>query len=168
MYILGFIGHSNVGKTTLIEKLIKEFDKEHKRIGVIKHDAHDFEIDHEGKDSYRLKHAGAQSVAISSKSKWVLVQEVEKEKPLKEILSFFSNCDFVFIEGYKLEEIPKIEVYRSEFNYTPLVKQGIKNVILFVSDKPDIYVGVPTRHIDDIAGIAEFIKHQEHVEKMRR
>ncbi|PMP63311.1 molybdopterin-guanine dinucleotide biosynthesis protein B, partial [Desulfurella multipotens] len=119
-YVLGVIGHSNAGKTTLIEHIIAELKKENKLIGAIKHDVHDFEIDHKGKDTYRLKSAGASCVAISSQNKWALIQDVDKEKALKEVLSFFDYCDYVFVEGYKLEDIPKIEVYRSEFSYTPL------------------------------------------------
>jgi molybdopterin-guanine dinucleotide biosynthesis protein B len=167
-YVLGVIGHSNVGKTTLIEHLIRELKKDNKVVGAIKHDAHDFEIDHKGKDTYRLKEAGASSVAISSKNKWALIQDVETEKPLKAILSFFDSCDYVFVEGYKLEDIPKIEVYRSEFNYTPLVKSGIKNVILVVTDVAQDYFGAPTRYINDYEGIVEFIKHHEHVLKMKK
>ncbi|HHS48340.1 MAG TPA: molybdopterin-guanine dinucleotide biosynthesis protein B [Desulfurella acetivorans] len=167
-YVVGVIGHSNVGKTTLIEHLIVELKKDNKVVGAIKHDAHDFEIDYKGKDTYRLKEAGASSVAISSKNKWALIQDVEKEKPLKTILPFFDNCDYVFVEGYKLEDIPKIEVYRSEFNYTPLVKSGIENVILVVTDVAQDYFGVPTRYISDYEGIVEFIKHHEHVLKVKK
>ncbi|OSS42173.1 Molybdopterin-guanine dinucleotide biosynthesis protein MobB [Desulfurella amilsii] len=167
-YVLGVIGHSNVGKTTLIEHLIIELKKDKKIVGAIKHDAHDFKIDYKGKDTYKLKEAGASSVAISSKNKWALIQDVDTEKPLKSILSFFDYCDYVFIEGYKLEDIPKIEVYRSEFDYTPLVKSGIKNVILVVTDVAQEYFGVPTRYIDDYEGIVEFIKHHEHVSKMKK
>ncbi|MGC8502383.1 molybdopterin-guanine dinucleotide biosynthesis protein B [Desulfurella sp.] len=167
-YVLGVIGHSNAGKTTLIEHIIAEFKKENKLMGAIKHDVHDFEIDHKGKDTYRLKSAGANCVAISSQNKWALIQDVDKEKALKEVLSFFDNCDYVFVEGYKLEDIPKIEVYRSEFSYTPLVQSGIENVILVVTDEPQRHFGVPTRHIDDYKGIVEFIKHHEHVSKMKK
>ncbi len=168
MYTIGFIGHSNVGKTTLIEKLVIEFSKEGKKVGAIKHDAHDFEIDYEGKDSYRLKHAGAKAVVISSKSKWALVEDVDSEKPLSEILGIFEGFDYVFVEGYKLENIPKIEVYRSVFDYTPLIHSGIQNIILVATDIPQKHFGVPTRHIDDYKGIADFIKHYEHVSKMRK
>lgn len=166
--VFGVIGHSNVGKTTLIENLIQILANENKKVGAIKHDAHDFEIDHKGKDSYRLKQAGAKVVAISSNSKWALIEEVQKEKSLSEILGFFGDCDYVFIEGYKLENIPKVEVYRSEFTYTPLVQNGIENVILVVSDTPDRYFGPPTRHISDYLGIVEFIKHYDHVLKIKR
>lgn len=166
-YVLGFIGHSNVGKTTLIAGLISFFAKEGKLIGAIKHDAHNFEIDHQGKDSYILKQAGANAVAISSKDKWAFIQDTKQEKSLFELLGYFKNYDYIFVEGYKLEKIQKIEVYRESLRYTPLVKSGIKNIILVATDIPQHYFGIPTRHIDDVLGIAEFIKHHEHVTRMK-
>jgi len=63
--ILGFAAYSGTGKTSLLEKLIPELSKLKIRTAVIKHSHHDFEIDYEGKDSYRLRKAGANQLLIA-------------------------------------------------------------------------------------------------------
>ncbi len=132
---IGFVGHSGNGKTTLIEKLIKEFTKKGYKVGAIKHDAHNFEIDYPGKDSYRMKHAGALRVVLSSKEKFALIEDRKEEKTLNEIKQLFLDCDIVFVEGYKLGDIPKIEVHRSENSKNYLIDENIKNIVAIVTDE---------------------------------
>ncbi len=154
---VGFVGHSGSGKTTLIEKLIPLLVAEGLRVGAVKHDAHRFEIDHPGKDSYRMKHAGARRVVISSKDKLAMVEDRDREASLSEIKRMFTDCDIVLVEGYKLSDIPKIEVHRAETGFEYLIERGVKGIILVVTDE-DVSLGVPTMHIDDIGGIANFLK----------
>ncbi len=156
---LGFVGHSGSGKTTLIEKIIEIFSKKGLDVGAIKHDAHSFEIDYPGKDSYRLKHAGAKRIVLSSKDKFAMVEDRDKEKPLNEIKEIFSDCDIVFIEGYKLENIQKIEVKRDAVSNEYLAENGIKNIIMIATDsktKPNL--NIPIYDINDIDKIVEFIE----------
>jgi molybdopterin-guanine dinucleotide biosynthesis protein B len=155
---LGFVGYSGSGKTTLIEKLIGFFSAEGYAVGAIKHDAHSFEIDYPGKDSYRLKHAGAKRIALSSKDKFALIEDRDCEKPFDEIKELYSDCDIVFIEGYKLEDIPKIEVHRSVMHKEYLIDMGISNIVTVATDETDKHLNVPIYHIDDIVSISEFIK----------
>ncbi len=155
---VGFIGNSGVGKTTLIEKLIKVFVDKRYRVGAIKHDAHKFEIDYPGKDSYRMKHAGARRVVLSSKDKFALVEDREKEKPLEEIKELFLDCDFVFVEGYKLEDLPKIEIHRDDVNKDWYIKKGFENIISAVSDK-HYDLSIPVFLFDEIDNIVAFIEN---------
>lgn len=156
-YFVGVVGHSGSGKTTLIVKLIEKLSKKGYTIGAVKHDAHSFEIDYPGKDSYRFKHSGAKRVVLSAKDKFAMIEDRDKEKPLDEIKNMFSDCDIVFIEGYKLADVDKIEVHRKQTNYEYLVQKGIKNIVMIASnEKIDFFK--PVCDIDDINSIAYFIE----------
>lgn len=115
--IISVVGKSNTGKTTLLEKLIPELNRRGYRIGVIKHDAHDFEIDHEGKDTWRLTRAGAETVVISAAKKLAMIRTAGPEPlpaTLDELASrLFFGMDLIITEGYKRESKPKIEVTRT-------------------------------------------------------
>ena len=155
---LGFVGNSGSGKTTLIEKLIKIFSKKGYKVGAIKHDAHNFEIDYPGKDSYRMKHAGAKKVVLASKDKIAMVEDLDEEIPLKELKRMFKGFDLVFVEGYRLEDLHKIEVHRSQASAGYLIEQGIKNIVMVASDEK-VELGVPVVDLNEIEKIVEFIEN---------
>jgi molybdopterin-guanine dinucleotide biosynthesis protein B len=111
--IVSVVGHKNAGKTTLVERLVRELTARGYRVGTIKHDAHDFEIDHEGKDSWRHARAGAATVVIASAAKVAMVKRVREQLDLWELAGrFFEDVDIVIAEGYKRGSAPKIEVRR--------------------------------------------------------
>ncbi len=156
MPLVAMIGRSNTGKTTVIEKLIPLLAAKGIRVGTIKHHAHDFEMDREGKDTYRHKKAGARIAMIASPKKIGLVEDLERELTIDELLArHVRDVDLVIIEGFKKEDMPKIEVYnyrRSE----PPVATGDKNLIAIISDRP-IEAAVPIFLRDNIEEIAAFI-----------
>ena len=154
---VGFIGNSGVGKTTLIERLIRVFVDKGYRVGAVKHDAHKFEIDYPGKDSYRMKHAGAWRVVLSSKDKLAMVEDREKEKSLDEIKEMFDDCDFVFVEGCKLGDLPKIEVHRDEVDRDWYLKKGVGDIVLVVSNRR-YDLPVPVFLFDELDSIVAFIE----------
>jgi len=161
-FFVSFIGHSGAGKTTLIEKLIKEAKSKGYVVGAIKHAPSNFEIDYPGKDSYRMKHAGAKRVSIIGKGRFAMVED--EEKTLSEIKKFYSDCDFVFVEGFKNEDLHKVLVYRER----AFSLEDLSSVFLAVSDKPYVNVGIVTRHIDDVEGIFLYIEHYRHVLELRK
>src|SRR3972149_11227924 len=109
--VVGVVGKSNVGKTTFLEKLIAELTRRGWRVGTIKHDAHGFDIDKPGKDSWRHAQAGSRAVAISSPEKVAVIKQVSREVTLDELASLVAGeGDIVLCEGYKRSEQPKIEV----------------------------------------------------------
>jgi len=111
--ILSVVGKSNSGKTTLLEKLIPELKRRGYKVAVVKHDLHGFEMDQEGKDTWRLTCAGADEVIISSPVKIALLKNVEKEMPLDEInRRYLDDVDIILTEGFKRENKLKIEVIR--------------------------------------------------------
>lgn len=106
-YELAFCGFSGSGKTTLIEQIISILSKEYD-IGYLKHDAHSFQMDKEGKDTYKAKKAGAKTVFINNESEMALLSPAKNSS--FDLIGFYENCDFVIIEGYKQANIKKILV----------------------------------------------------------
>jgi len=157
--VVSIVSKKNSGKTTLLEKLLPELRRRGVRVGTIKHDTHGFEIDHQGKDSWRHKRAGAQTVVISSPWKISLIKDVEEELSVDQIASqFFSDMDLVITEGYKQAKKPQIEVFRSTAHQEPLhAKDDKKTLIAVMSDVP-VDLGVPRFDINDIKSLADFLE----------
>ena len=153
--IISVVGKSKSGKTTLIEKLIPELKKRGYRIGTIKHVAHDFDMDKKGKDSWRHKAAGADTVIIASREKIVMVKD-RNIGGLERIGKYFDDVDLVITEGFKKENRPKIEIYRSHKNNAPLC-QNDKTVIALVTDT-DIRVNIPVFGLEAIKSLADLIE----------
>ena len=131
--VINVIGYkSNVGKTTLMEGLIKELRSRGNSIATIKHDVHDFDIDNEGKDTYKHREAGAETVIISSKKKFAIIKEVKEEESLEKLLYFAKDKDIILVEGYKKSNLRKIEVYRENFSSEIITKK--ENLIAIASD----------------------------------
>jgi molybdopterin-guanine dinucleotide biosynthesis protein B len=155
--IISIVGKSDAGKTTLLEKLVPELTDRGYRVGTIKHDVHGFDIDHEGKDSWRHKQAGARTVVISSPRKVAVVKDMDDEETLDNLLSkYFRDADIVITEGYKREAKPKIEIFRSDVHDSPLCTDD-ENLVAIVSDAV-VDLQVPRFHLEDIAGLADLIE----------
>ncbi|MGB8338890.1 MAG: molybdopterin-guanine dinucleotide biosynthesis protein B [Burkholderiales bacterium] len=157
MKVFGIAGYSGSGKTTLMERLIPQFVMEGLKVSVIKHAHHNFDVDKPGKDSYRHREAGASEILVTSDKRWVMMHESrgEAEPTLERLLSRFSDCDLVLVEGFKTEPIPKLEVHRVANAKPPLYPQD-KTVIAIASDEP-IATRLPHFNIDDAEAIAQFI-----------
>ena len=156
--VFSVVGFSGSGKTTFLEKLVAELKKFHIRLAVIKHDAHGFEMDQEGKDTWRFAQAGADVVAISAPSQYAILARNRTEKPLDELISMVSgDVDLVLTEGYKYGDKPKIEVYRLG-NGKPMVHPP-EELIAVVTDAP-LHTETPCFALDDAAGAARFLMGQ--------
>lgn len=115
--LLGFAAWSGTGKTTLLEQLIPLLVDRGLRIGVLKHAHHDFDIDQPGKDSYRLRKAGAQQMMVASRRRHARIIETElAEADFRQLLASFdqTELDLLLVEGFKHEHFPKIELHRAE------------------------------------------------------
>ncbi|MEG2291451.1 MAG: molybdopterin-guanine dinucleotide biosynthesis protein B [Clostridium sp.] len=111
--VINIIGTgSNVGKTVLMEGLIKELTKRGLKVATIKHDVHGFDIDEKGKDTYRHREAGSETIIISSKNRFAMIKEVDEEIELEDIIKMITNKDIILVEGYKRSNLRKIEVFR--------------------------------------------------------
>lgn len=161
--VISVVGKSDSGKTTLLEKIIKELKNKDKRLAVIKHDAHSFDIDHPGKDSWRHGQAGADIVTISSPEKIASIERLEKELSLDEVISRISGVDLILTEGYKRANKPKIEVFRSAAHEGLLCEP---EELIAVASDIEWDIGVPCYHIDNVKGIVgEIEKYMESFQK---
>jgi molybdopterin-guanine dinucleotide biosynthesis protein MobB len=158
--IVSIVGTSHSGKTTLLEKVVPELIARGYRVAVVKHDVHDFDLDQEGKDSWRLKRAGAHTVVISSPKRLALIQETDKDHTLDEIRSRLNlPVDIILSEGYKRGPHPKIEVFRQGHRQDILCGPH-DNLIALASDVC-LECGVPCIDLNDAKAVADLI--EEHL-----
>jgi molybdopterin-guanine dinucleotide biosynthesis adapter protein len=156
--LLGIAGYKNSGKTTLVERLVKELCARGYRVSTVKHAHHGFDVDQEGRDSWRHRQAGAWEVAVGSAKRWALVHELkgEPEPRLQEILAKMAPCDLILTEGSKGEGHAKIEVRDVALRHPELAGHDGSVIAIAASG----HVGespVPVFDRDNIAGLAEFI-----------
>ena len=155
--IICIVGASNSGKTVFLEKLIPELTRRGYRVGALKHDAHGFEMDREGKDTWRLARAGAGTVAISSPTRLAAIRSMEREAEPGEIAGrLFWSEDLLLAEGFKRSPFPKIEVFRKEIEPAPICGPA-DNLIALVTDDP-VSSDLPRFSSGDAAGVADFIE----------
>ena len=157
MPIVTFIGRSNSGKTTLLTKVIPCLKERGFRVASIKHSHHNVDIDKKGKDSWKHRDAGSETVNLLSGKTMSCVREYEEEPAVEDVLKgYMHDVDIVLAEGFKGSYLPKIWVFREE-NSTPAIKKKDDSLIAVVSDrKADI--GVPWFEINDIVSLTDFIE----------
>lgn len=153
--ILCFVGRSNSGKTTLIERLIPELVRAGYRVATIKHAGHGFDLDTEGKDSWRHKRAGASAVIVLSKGSLAMFSDVSEQIKVEELRDRFLDheIDLIIAEGWKSEVHPKIVVVRDQMDEVAVSPEGLLAV---VSHKP-LAAPVPRLDPDDVKGLSELI-----------
>ncbi len=156
--IIGVAGFKNAGKTTLVEKLVIELTGRGFRISTVKHAHHSFDIDHEGRDSFRHRKAGATEVAVVSSGRWALIHELrnEAEPYLEDVLEKLAPCDLIIVEGYKRDDHDKIEVRNLSLDHPPLAGEDPTIVAIaatgVIEDAP-----VPVFDRDDVTALSSFV-----------
>ena len=161
--LLGFAAFSGSGKTTLITELIPMLKAHNLRIGLIKHSHHSFAIDKPGKDSFRFREAGADSVMLISRQRRAIITEMPEAKDpcLNEQLHHLDQTalDLILVEGFKAEKFPKIEIHRPSLG-KPLLYPDDSNIIAVASDcqldLPEPVIGLD---LNNPTIIADFILH---------
>ena len=152
--IISFVGYSGSGKTTFIEQLIKEIKKRGFSVAVIKHDAHHFDIDYEGKDSYRFYEAGSDCVAICSNEKTAMIQRNEECPEVMELIQALpGDYDVILVEGYRMSALPKIGVSRKETGKG--LSLPVSELCAVITDEE--IQGIPLFGLSDYEAVAEFI-----------
>lgn len=156
--IIGVAGFKNAGKTTLVEKLVADLTARGFRISTVKHAHHSFDIDHEGRDSFRHRKAGATEVAVVSSGRWALIHELrnETEPTLNEILQMLTPCDLVVIEGYKRDAHDKIEVRNLSLDHPPLAGND-PTIVAIAATGAIVGAPVPIFDRDDVTALSTFI-----------
>ena len=166
MKVFGVTGWKNSGKTRLMVQLIEHFSSKGMQVATLKRAHCEFDVDQENTDSFAHRKAGAREVLISSNRRWALMHELEEESEelrTEMLLGKLSDeVDLVLIEGFKLDEHPKIQIIRTEINKEPMPDE-ITNLVALVSDKPiqaeDFGQTCPVLAVDDIEAIAKLILH---------
>ncbi|HHC6480373.1 TPA: bifunctional molybdopterin-guanine dinucleotide biosynthesis adaptor protein MobB/molybdopterin molybdotransferase MoeA [Vibrio parahaemolyticus] len=157
--ILGFAAYSGTGKTTLLEALLPKLTEAGLRIGMLKHAHHNFDVDKPGKDSYRLRKAGASQMLIASRNRFALMTETpEAEAEFEYLLTRFDEdkLDVVLVEGCKNIAFPKIELHREEVG-KPWLYPHDENIIAIASNTAELDSELPQMNINDLDAIAQFV-----------
>jgi molybdopterin-guanine dinucleotide biosynthesis protein B len=157
MRVIGFAGWSGAGKTTLIVKLIPEFNRRGVSVSTIKHAHHNFDLDQPGKDSYEHRAAGAEEVLVASANRVALMRELRgaPEPSLGELFRLLKTVDLVLVEGFKRDPLPKIEIFRTANGKPPLYPDD-RNIVALISDVVPSS-RLPHASIDDIAAAADLV-----------
>ena len=161
MKAIGFSGYSGSGKTTLIEHLIARLRLAGQRVSVIKHAHHAFDIDHEGKDSWRHRQAGAFEVVVASDRRLAKIREyeVQGEPTVHQLIAELCECDWVLVEGFKHADLLKIEVWRAVTG-KPVQYPNDPFVVAMATDSPDQLpepTGLPIFDLNDPDAVAQFL-----------
>jgi len=160
MKVFGIAGHSGMGKTTLLERLVPELTVRGLAVSLVKHSHKAIEIDRPGKDSYRLREAGCQEVLLLGDQRWALMHELRgaSEPSLDYLLSRLQRCDLVLVEGFKQGDFPKLEVWRPSLG-RPMLWPDWPGIAAIASDAPRLAgaaARLPWLDLHDIGAIADF------------
>ena len=162
MRLFGIAGHSGMGKTTLLERLIPALHARGVAVSLIKHSHKSIEIDRPGKDSFRLREAGCQEVLLLGNERWALMHELRgaSEPSLAYLVSRLQGCDLVLIEGFKGGEFPKLEVWRPAGGRPPLWPNW-PGIVAIASDAPQaLPAGVRSLALSDLDAIVDLVLAQ--------
>ena len=169
MKVVGFSGFSGSGKTTLVEQLIGRLKHAGHRVSVVKHAHHEFDIDHEGKDSWRHRKAGAYEVVIASDRRFAKMREDElsAEPAVHELIAELRDCDWELVEGFKDSALPKIEIWRAAAG-KPAQYPADSHIVAVCTDSPQALpqpTTLPLLDLNDADAVAEFLlSHPERYE----
>lgn len=152
-FLVGIVGVSNSGKTTLIERLVPLLRARGLRVGTIKHDAHGFDLDRPGKDTWRHREAGAEAVLISGPNQLALMRRLDGPTDPQTLAdAYMPDMDLVIVEGYKRFEFPRFEVVRAANSTAPVCAPA--ELVGLVTDVPLAYGAVPRFDLNDVESVA--------------
>lgn len=156
--VITVVGYSDAGKTTLIEKLLPELKQRGYRVGTVKHAAHGFAVDREGKDSWRHQQAGADIVAVAGPDKIAMVIKAPTET-LATLRHMMAGMDLIIAEGFKSARMPKLEVLRQAVHANPLFLEdpGLFALVTDVTMPSPAANGLSIFDLEDIPALADLI-----------
>jgi molybdopterin-guanine dinucleotide biosynthesis protein B len=154
--LISIVGKKNSGKTTLLVALTKELIRRHQRVMTIKHGAHPFEIDQQGRDTWRHMHeGGSERVVMETPDLRVLLAKPEGALGPRELADrFLSDAQYVVVEGFKESDLPKVEVFRKAVHAEPLYQPGVpgaERFLAIVTDDRELRLPIPVLRFSDTA-----------------
>ncbi len=158
MKVMGIVGWSGQGKTQLLVALLPILRARGLSVSTMKHAHHRFDLETEGKDSWRHREAGASEVLLVTSARWVLMHECreEPEPSIEALIDRMTPVDLLLIEGFKTHDHPKIEIHRASEG-KPLLASGDPGIVAVATDEPLDGLGVPQLDLNDVAQVADFI-----------
>jgi molybdopterin-guanine dinucleotide biosynthesis protein B len=158
MKVFGIAGHSGMGKTTLLERLVPEISSRGLVVSLIKHSHKNIDIDRPGKDSHRLRESGCKEVLLLGNDRWALMHELrgDAEPPLDYLLDRMQQCDLVLVEGFKNGNFPKLEVWRESIG-KPTLWPEWPGIVAIASTTPSASQDVVHLDLSDTAAIGSFV-----------
>lgn len=154
-FVAAISGIKNSGKTMFLEHLVPVLRARGLRVAVIKHDGHDFTPDVPGTDSFRMRQAGADGVAVYSGHQWMVVRP--QPGSLEALIGLFADCDLVLLEGQKALPYPKIELVRGAVSHESVCAP--ETLLALATDTPARVDGVETIGLEDYARAAGILLH---------
>ncbi|MCG8687707.1 MAG: molybdopterin-guanine dinucleotide biosynthesis protein B [Desulfobacterales bacterium] len=154
--ILLIVGKSNSGKTTLVEKLIRELNARKYIVGSVKHTHDRFDFDKKGKDSWRHKNAGATATLVVTDSRVAMVKDDQRSN-VEKISDYLGDSDIIIAEGFKTLALPKIEIFRKDSPHDSPLCLDDPNLVAFVTDV-EINPEVSVFGLEDITELADMIE----------
>jgi len=161
MKVMGIVGWSGSGKTSLVVQVLPILNAHGLKVSTMKHAHHRFDVDKPGKDSFRHRDAGASEVLVVTSSRWVLMHESrdEPEPSIESLIERMTPVDLLLIEGFKTHHHPKLEIHRTSEG-KPLLCPDDPEIVAVASDVPLPDLKVPRLDLNDPGAIAEFILAQ--------
>ncbi|MBF0588860.1 MAG: molybdopterin-guanine dinucleotide biosynthesis protein B [Magnetococcales bacterium] len=153
--IIGFTAPSGTGKTTLLEKIIPLLVDAGLKVAVLKHGHHAADPDVPGKDTWRFRKAGAESVIFSGPDRWFMICEQGEKEPAMH-LKRLEGHDLILIEGLRDQNHPKLVLHREAVTKHPEL-EGLSNVMAVVSDQTTLDVGLPVLPLNEPEMVCRFI-----------
>lgn len=151
--IFAVSGVKNSGKTTLVEKLVSTLVGKGYQVAAIKHDAHSFDADVPGRDSYRHRAAGAYGTAVFDQEKYMVIQN--GQQTIEGLIGMFPQADIIILEGAKQTAWPKIEVVRGGNSQQPVCDPA--TLIALATDLPLRIDGIPSVDINDVERMIDLV-----------
>lgn len=151
--ILAFSGPSGAGKTRLLVRLLPALRARGLVVCALKHTGHRHPFDGAGKDTARLRRAGALAAAIEGPGGMALFGP--PAGGARALARLLPPCDLVVAEGFRSAPLPRIEVHRRRVSREFLCADD-RRVVAVVTDEP------PPRRLpafgpEEIEGIAGFV-----------
>lgn len=158
MKVLGIVGWSGSGKTSLLVEVLPILKEHGLKVSTMKHAHHRFDVDKPGKDSFRHREAGASEVLVVTSSRWVLMHESreEPEPSIESLIERMTPVDLLLIEGFKTHQHPKLEIHRDSEG-KPLLCPEDPEIVAVASDIPLPGLKIPRLDLNDPVAIADFI-----------
>jgi molybdopterin-guanine dinucleotide biosynthesis protein B len=153
--VISIVGKSSTGKTTFLEKLIREITGRGYKVATIKHSHHSISFDDPSKDSWRHAQAGAAATMVSSTTEIQMIKPIPRELNVEELACYLGeDYDLILTEGFSRGDAPKIEIHRKEAG--PLLENAT-NLFAVVTDEP-LETGVKQFGLEDVKGVADLLE----------